>query len=780
MQDQHGVPRRSDTHRLPSEAEGGFVGTWLSSVSPLLLGHALAALLVLAIAGYALKVSQDTYLQQGQALAINRAHDLRQEVASDLERIDLAMRHVALANLRETPDPEAHRQLIDASLQEHMTLVPEVTHLRQTDAEGVVRFQGSEQTSLGQSLRDDPVFLQARGSRSDRLLVGEPRFDKTEGRWQLPLAHRVEDHAGRFMGIVIGELELAHFDRMIDRRHLGAMDSLAVRSSQLTLLSRQTGRDEQAQPVGTRRAATAFTEALKQSPLNGVFTGRNVFDGVDRIAAYSTATPFPVMTVAGVSREDVLRPWFGVVWRIGALAGAAALAVLASAALTLRAWRLQSDSTRRIDEAGRLTRVLLAAAADGVHVLDQEGRVVEMSDSFAEMLGWKRAALLGQHVSTWDHTDSPERITQRIRGFPLGVRQSFQTRHRRADGQLIDVEISSVALTIDGRWLLYCASRDITRRLELETEQSAMLDNEVVGILRLREHRVVWANRAIYKIFGLPDDALLDDVAPQLAPAELDLPLRLEARRGDLLAGRPVRSQLQMHRLDGSPIWIDIQGARLSADARDTLWVLADISALKRYQDEIEHLAMHDALTGLPNRRLLEDRLGQGLALSRRDGQPLAVAYIDLDGFKGINDRLGHAAGDLLLQDVARRILDGVREHDTVCRMGGDEFVLLLPALRHEEEAEFIVQRVLQALNRPYNLSANGAVVVTASAGLSLYPLDAHDGDTLLRLADAALYQAKEAGRNRLARWGRCVAQQDQTHPGPETDAANCEQPAGG
>ncbi|WP_374429986.1 bifunctional diguanylate cyclase/phosphodiesterase [Ideonella dechloratans] len=739
----------------------------------------LAALLVLAIAGYALKVSQDTYLQQGQMLVTGRADDFRQEVTTNLERITLAMRHVALANLRDATDPEARRRLIDESLREHMTLVPEVTHLRQTDANGVVRFQGAERSSLGQQLGQDPVFIQARGAHHDGLLMGEPQFDRAQGRWKLPLAYRVEDHAGRFQGIVIGELDLVYFDRMIDRRQLDPMDSLALRSTQLTLLSRQTGRDERAQPIGTRRIAPPFAEALKTAPLRGAFTARNVFDGVERITAYSTATPFPVMTLAGVSRDEVLRPWVAVAWRIGALAAVAALAVLASALLTLRAWRMQSDGTRRIDEAGRLTRVLLAAAADGVHVLDHEGRVVEMSDSFAEMLGWPREALLGQHVSTWDHSDSAEHLTERIRSFPLGQRQSFQTRHRRADGSLIDVEISRVALTIDGRWLLYCASRDITRRLELEAEQSAMLDNEVVGILRLREHQVVWANRAIYRMFGLPEEATLDAVAPRLVPEEMELPARLDAHRSDLLAGRPVRAQLQMHRLDGSPIWIDIQGTRLSADARDTLWVLADISALRRYQDEIEHLAMHDALTGLPNRRLLEDRLGQSLALSRRDGHALAVAYIDLDGFKGVNDRLGHAAGDLLLQDAARRILDGVREHDTVCRMGGDEFVLLLPVLKHEEEAEFIVQRVLQSLRRPYSLAAEGAVHVTASAGLALYPHDTHDGETLLRLADAALYQAKAAGRDQLNRWGLSEARQDQPGPEPQADTADRERPAG-
>jgi hypothetical protein len=184
MQDEHSVSGRSDTAPA-SDREHRLLGAWRSSLAPLLLGHALAALLVLAIAGYALKVSQDTYLQQGRMLAINRAHDLRQEVTTDLERIDLAMRHVALANLREATDPEAQRRLIDESLQEHMTLVPEVTHLRQTDAEGVVRFQGRP-TSIGQSLHDDPLFIQARGGHDDGLLVGEPHFDKTLGRWQLP------------------------------------------------------------------------------------------------------------------------------------------------------------------------------------------------------------------------------------------------------------------------------------------------------------------------------------------------------------------------------------------------------------------------------------------------------------------------------------------------------------------------------------------------------------------------------------------------------------------
>lgn len=761
---------------FPPEASMDLKGTtpaaatprgWQMALSPLLLSHALAALLVLGIAAYVMQVSHDTFARQAEVMAQTRAADLRQEVTADLQRIDLAMRHVALANLRETSDPEAKRRLIDESLAEHMVLVPEVYHLRQTDAEGTVRFHGAEWQKDGDSLAQDPVFLQARRQRSAALLLGEPRFDETSGQWTLAVARRVEDHAGNFQGIVIGDLDLTHFDQLIDRHPLSPTDSLSLRNHHLALLSRQTGRDGEAQPLGTTRIVPAFAAALKAHPEAGFFTGRNVIDGVERINAYAMATPYPLMAIAGLSRDEVMVPWRAQAWRIGGAALLAALGVLSSAALTWRAHRLQRDSLRRMDEASRLTRVLLAAAADGVHVLDREGRVVEMSDSFAQMLGWRREDLLGRHVSTWDRGDTPEALTARIRSYRIGERQSFETEHLRADGQTIHVEISCVALSLDGRELLYCASRDMTRRQQLEAEQTAMLDNEVVGIVKMQGRRLVWANRAVYRMFGLPDDADLTLLAPQLAPADLDLSTRLAARHDDLVAGRPVRVQLCMQRLDRSTIWVDVNGALLSDERQETLWVLADITALKRYQEEIEHLAMHDALTGLPNRRLLEDRLAQGMAISRRDGQLLAVCYIDLDGFKGVNDRLGHAAGDLLLQDAAQRISECVREHDTVCRIGGDEFVVLLPLLTQDDEAVHVVQRVLQSLRRPYSLGKSPAVHISASAGLALYPADARDGDSLLRLADVALYQAKAAGRDQMVRWGQPEARLDQPAPAP-------------
>ncbi len=159
------------------------------------------------------------------------------------------------------------------------------------------------------------------------------------------------------------------------------------------------------------------------------------------------------------------------------------------------------------------------------------------------------------------------------------------------------------------------------------------------------------------------------------------------------------------------------------------------------------HLAQHDALTDLPNRILLNDRLAQAIALARRQGKQLAVMFLDLDRFKHINDSLGHAVGDELLQSVAKRLMAVVRSSDTVCRQGGDEFVILLADVEHAEDAARSAQKILAALIVPHRIDQL-ELHVTVSIGISIYPDDGQDADTLIKSADTAMYHAKEGGRN--------------------------------
>lgn len=176
--------------------------------------------------------------------------------------------------------------------------------------------------------------------------------------------------------------------------------------------------------------------------------------------------------------------------------------------------------------------------------------------------------------------------------------------------------------------------------------------------------------------------------------------------------------------------------------------VFSDLSQVKAYQAEIQQLAFHDALTGLPNRRLLKDRLAQSMGYAHRHQRHLALMYIDLDHFKQVNDTLGHDGGDDLLRAVATRLVHAVRATDTVARIGGDEFVVLLPEVSSAEAAAEVAQHILDALQAPVSIKGH-TLMVGVSIGVALFPHAADDITTLMKAADQAMYTAKQSGRRR-------------------------------
>jgi two-component system, cell cycle response regulator len=169
--------------------------------------------------------------------------------------------------------------------------------------------------------------------------------------------------------------------------------------------------------------------------------------------------------------------------------------------------------------------------------------------------------------------------------------------------------------------------------------------------------------------------------------------------------------------------------------------------AARTHARMLESLALQDPLTGLANRRLLAERTSMALDHARRNQSAMAVVYLDLDGFKQVNNTLGHAAGDALLKMVAGRLLAAVREEDTVARLGGDEFIIGLWHLSSADDAATVASKVIEAVSRPYDVEGQ-AVGITASAGIGIYPLHGEDADTLMRNADMALYETKRAGKN--------------------------------
>jgi len=175
---------------------------------------------------------------------------------------------------------------------------------------------------------------------------------------------------------------------------------------------------------------------------------------------------------------------------------------------------------------------------------------------------------------------------------------------------------------------------------------------------------------------------------------------------------------------------------------------LRDITEQREAKEAIRNLAFHDPLTGLPNRLLFKDRLALAISNGDRNARKVAVLFLDLDRFKHINDTFGHDTGDLLLKATAQRLTAILRKSDTIARMGGDEFLLVLPEMAASNCADVVAEKILRAFSEPFTLNGH-KISVTTSIGIAVYPHDGKDIETLLKMADMAMYEAKKAGRNK-------------------------------
>ena len=289
------------------------------------------------------------------------------------------------------------------------------------------------------------------------------------------------------------------------------------------------------------------------------------------------------------------------------------------------------------------------------------------------------------------------------------------------------------------------------QRLAME----ASVNGIVIADMRLPDRPLIYVNPAFETITGYPAEEILGKNCRFLQGADQDSDSNRAARqtmRDALDRGVPCNIILHNFRKDGTPFWNELYMAPIF-DAEGVLThcvgIQNDVTARKKAQDQLAHLAFHDALTGLPNRALLLNRLEQVLARAGRTGNAVGLLFVDLDNFKGINDSLGHEAGDTLLQTIAQRLRGCTRPGDTAARLGGDEFVILLEELGGAGEAEAVAKRVTEAIHQSLCLGGHD-VFPGASIGLTITALgDVRTAGDLLRDADTAMYQAKQQGKGR-------------------------------
>ncbi len=290
---------------------------------------------------------------------------------------------------------------------------------------------------------------------------------------------------------------------------------------------------------------------------------------------------------------------------------------------------------------------------------------------------------------------------------------------------------------------------DLKETLEQLHFQARLLDSvrESVVATDLKGYLIYWSNGA-QELYGYSaEEAEGEHITFIINPEEREAEKK---RIHHAIETGSWRGELRRQRKDGTTFWVDVVISLMADDAGQPYGLVSvdrDITEYKRLEEKLTYMATHDSLTGLPNRRLFDDRLKLALAQARRHQIELAVIFLDLDYFKDINDTLGHRIGDQLLEVVGERLTNLLRETDTIARMGGDEFLILLPEIARREDAGKVARKILEAVGEPVVVEGHD-LYVTASVGISLYPDDGDDGESLMQKADIAMYQAKSEGKD--------------------------------
>ncbi len=430
----------------------------------------------------------------------------------------------------------------------------------------------------------------------------------------------------------------------------------------------------------------------------------------------------------------------------------------------LRALGTVQDITerKRREEELQHFRAAMDASADAIYLVDRQSmRFVDVNEVACRMLGRTHPEVLalGPDGVLGVTRDQLERTYDSIIAGGPGT-EPVELLRQREDGRQVWVELRRRAERIGGGWMIVTSVRDITERKRTEqalresAEKLRLFADSVPAMTASfdAELRLLFVNKRYADYFGYVAADIIGKHLRELVGERVYA--EIEGYFARALQGQQVSYERVRRPENGEPRYLEVKLVPHVGEQGELLGCFAvtlDITDHRLVEDRITRVAHHDSLTGLPNRLLFNDRLSQAISLAKRDSRQFALLYLDLDRFKPVNDGLGHAVGDELLQAVAERIRRSVRESDTVARVGGDEFTVILPDIAGRGEAEIVAKKIVAALAANFRLGGEThSVDIGASIGIALYPRDARDADALVKAADAAMYRAKQLGNSFL------------------------------
>ena len=681
---------------------------------------------------------------------------------------------------------------VQQQLTDYKKLRPEIMLTFLTDTKGQMLASSHTKDLRGlPTIADQPSFqdFQLDHRQSRDVYLGRPQIGKVSQRWAFSMRYVMRDRQGRDLGVLTDVFPTDFLESLWRDAPLVQHLTVGVLRDDGYLLSRYPLPESvsKEQTFSKPRNGALYLHLTKNNfPVSGRVVGPNaLYPGVDFVNLFQRLEKFPLTVFVAQPQRQIIAAWLKSV--AGPLSFMALLLVFVKfVSLRLVRREHESEAERVAAEQTLLTReseqrFLIDNLMTGLVIHDASGAVVRCNIEASNLLGLTFEQLTGKQLidPAWRFLNDDE-TTMAVTDYP--VSQVLTTKQPVKDlvvgiVKAKDVEVCWVLCRADP-WLnvdgvldqIVVTFVDITmpRRLasdlrDRELKFQALFENSMDAVLLTSpEGTVLTANQAACQLFGLSEAEIIRRGRAGLAdPADP----RLQA----LLARRQASGQasglLTMFRGDGSrftaevssSLYEDSQGGRYSSmilrDMSERMRSQAELEAanleMRRINEQLAEVAHFDMLTHLPNRVLLADRLQQAMAHSLRRSKSLAVAFLDLDGFKDINDRHGHAAGDEFLLAISKRLKSALRDGDTLARIGGDEFVAVMTDLSDERDCEPLLLRLLQAAAEPVQL-AGQLLQVSASIGVTIYPQDGASSEQLIRHADQAMYLAKQAGKNRF------------------------------
>lgn len=417
----------------------------------------------------------------------------------------------------------------------------------------------------------------------------------------------------------------------------------------------------------------------------------------------------------------------------------------------------RATHTRLLQQSEQRFRSLYELNPDPVYIINPEGYFVDMNQAGCKLLQYSRAEVATMH---YDRVMLPEHLPLVNRYFASvlsGNGERFEASIVTRNGRQVELDISIIPSWQDGKIIgVIGVSKNISERVQAQNQLrlfkravDATSNGVIIADILQPDMPIIYVNSAFEKLTGYSSAEVIGRNCRFLQGKERDLLATKQIR--DAIAKRQELSVvLRNFRKDNRAFWNKLFLAPVPDERGDIshyIGIQADISAQKQYEQELAYNAAHDLLTGLPNRALLKDRLTQSYQISQRNQQKVAILFIDLDGFKLINDSLGHLNGDEVLKQSSMRIASCIRPGDTLARIGGDEFVLMLTDLSSADEVAPVTERILAVVAQPLNI-AGQELHITASIGISLSDNEQSEPMQMVQQADLAMYRAKQLGRN--------------------------------